>query len=74
MIVSSSDSISLNKAEILTQLHEFSRVINQTGRSATIEFVDGQLKRTDGLSGKELDIEATLLRISHEHEQKNVEN
>lgn len=70
---SSSDSLSIDRDEIVSQLEEFSKVINQTARSAKIEYVDGQLRKTDGLLGEELDIEATRLKISQEHQQENVE-
>jgi len=71
--ITSFDSIRLNQAEILAQLQAFSMVINQPVRSATISFVDGKLKKSDGVSGKELDIEATWLKIAQEHKQKHVE-
>lgn len=66
-------SISLNQAEIFEQLQAFSLKINQPVRSATISFADGQLKKSDGAAGKELDIEATWLKISQEPQQKQVE-
>lgn len=69
----SPDNISLDREEIIAQLQEFAETINKPARIATIEFVNGQLKRTDGLSGVEIDIEATWQKISQEHEQKNVE-
>lgn len=68
LIVSSSDSILLDKAEIIEQLQAFSRVINQPAEAAEIEFVDGKFKKTEGQAGKELDIEATWLKISQEGE------
>lgn len=72
-LIVSSDSIRLDQAEIITQLQEFSRLINQPAQAATIEFDAGQLKKTDGLSGRDLDIEATWLKIFQEQVQKNVE-
>ena len=41
-------------------------------RPATIVYSDDQLEKTDGLAGQELDIEGTWLKISREHEQKQV--
>lgn len=71
--VISYDNIGLDREEIIAQLQTLGMVINQPARLAIIVFIDGQLKKTDGQSGKELDIEATWLKISQEHEQKLVE-
>ncbi|SDG87819.1 VanW family protein [Desulfosporosinus hippei] len=65
--------LSLNKEEGISQLQEFSQRINQPARIATIEFVDGQLKRTNSLTGIEVNVEATWLKLSQEHEQERVE-
>ncbi len=71
--VISFESIGVDRAEIITQLHALSMVINEPARKATIVFEEGQLKKTDGRSGIEFDIEATWLKISQEHEQQQVE-
>ncbi|MBC2727638.1 VanW family protein [Desulfosporosinus sp.] len=71
--VASADIIQLDRSEIIEQLQGFSKEINRPALSATIEFVDGQLKRSEGLSGLELDIEATWLKVAQEHEGKQVE-
>jgi len=71
--ISSFDSIRLDQAEIIAQLQAFSRIINQPAQAASIEFVDGQLKKTDGVVGKELDIEATWTKIFQEKVQKHLE-
>ena len=71
--VASLDSIKLDRDEIIAQLKALSIDINQPPLLATISFVDGLLKKTDGLSGEELDIEATWQKISQQHNQKDVE-
>lgn len=73
LVVSSSERVRLDQAEIIAQLNAFSRIINQPAKAAAIEFLDGQLKKTEGLMGKYLDIEATWLKISQEDNQKHIE-
>ena len=65
-------NIGLNKEEIITQLQSLSKDINKPMCPAKITYSDGQLEKTDGKVGQELDIEGTWQKIVSEHEQKQV--
>lgn len=71
--VVSSDSFGIDREEIIVQLENISRIINQPMIKATIAYKDGRLVKTEGKPGLEMDIEATWMKISHEHEHKQVE-
>lgn len=73
VIVTSSNNIGLNKEEIITQLQELSRRIDQPMRLSTIAYSEGRLERTYGQSGERLDIDETWLKLSQEHKSRQVE-
>ena len=73
VVATSSNSIGLNKEEIITQLQELSRHIDQPMRLSTITYSEGRLERTYGQSGERLDIDGTWLKLSQEHKSRQVE-
>ncbi|MHB8076957.1 VanW family protein [Desulfosporosinus fructosivorans] len=70
-VIPSSD-FGLNREDILAQLQALSAIINKPMVSAMITYSKGQLVKTDGQAGQEVDIERTWLKIASEHEQKQV--
>ncbi|MDP4125340.1 MAG: VanW family protein [Bacillota bacterium] len=66
-------NLGLNKEEIIPQLEELSRHIDQPTRLSTIAYSEGRLVRTLGQSGEKLDIESTWLKLSLEHRSRQVE-
>src|SRR5680860_31581 len=71
--VISSNNLGLSREEILPQLQALSMEINRPMTPTSIVYSNGQLVKTDGQVGQELDIEGTWLKITHEHEQKKVD-
>jgi Uncharacterized vancomycin resistance protein len=69
----STRSLGLNREEIIKQLQDLSQNINRPARVSTITFSEGRLERTFGQSGENLDIEKTWLKISQEHQLRQVE-
>ena len=72
-VVISPNPLEVNKEEIIAQLQALSVNINKTMLPATITYTNGRLVKTKGQDGQELDIDATLLKISQEHKLKQVE-
>lgn len=69
----SPNSIELNKEEIIKQIQGLSKNIDQPIRLSTITYSEGKLERTFGQSGKKLNIERTWLKVSQEHQSRQVE-
>ena len=68
-----SNGFELDKDEIIAQLLSIGKIINKPMIPATITYSNGLLVKTEGQVGQELDIEATWLRISSEHEKHTIE-
>lgn len=67
------DNLGLDREETIVQLEAIGKIINQPMLEGTIAYVEGRLEKKEGKSGQELDVEATWLKISHEHEHNQVE-
>lgn len=69
---SSTQAISLNREEIISQLEKIETRIDKPSRPATIAYQDGRLVRTEGQEGRTLDIDKTWEKISETHGNKTV--
>ena len=69
----STDQLGMDRDETIDQLKAISGIINQPMLQATIAYKHGRLEKTEGKSGHEMDVEATWVKISQEHEYKQVE-
>ncbi len=62
----------LDREDVIAQLQSLVTIIKQPMVSPMVVYSKGQLVKTDGQAGQELDIERTWLKIASEHGQKQV--
>lgn len=67
------DGIGISREEAVDQLEAINLRISQPMVKATIAYRDGRLVRTEGKAGREMDVDATLTKLSREHQSKQVE-